>query len=111
LTLLEHHGVSKTVRDALLTHPKDVLLPGLTPIPIVATRSGTLISLDQKRLGGLVNHALSSRADGGKDLRAGIHLSIGLKDAVHNGDTVALVFSDIPKDAYYQEVLSCFEIS
>ena len=111
LAMLHHHCVPESVIEALQKDPWQALLPGLSATPVPSPRSGTLRSIDQKKLGNLVNFSLSPIGDGKTDTRAGVQLNKRLGDTVNVNEPLAWVFSHKATASYLQEILSCFAFS
>lgn len=110
-TILHHHGVPEKVLNGLRSDPWNTMVPGLPCIPIDSSQSGTLTAIDQKRLGLLVNFALSSVHEVRNDKRAGIKLNKRIGDKIEIGEPLAWVFSDTASASYLKEIFLCFTIT
>lgn len=110
LSILTCHGVPPSIIEEVVQDPWKVMIPNLDPVPLYPPRTGTLLSVDQKKLGILVNFSLSSRADGSLDRRAGIKLDAMVHETVHREKPFAWVFADSSQQSHHEELLSCFEI-
>jgi thymidine phosphorylase len=112
-TILRNHGVGSSVIGRVLERPLS-FLEDRSFTDVQSKTAGTLVDIDQKRLGYLVNSELGAGANrfgGDKDLYAGVTVRPRRFDRIRTTDTLCTIVSpkraDLDLQRQFQE---CFAI-
>lgn len=118
LEILAAHGVDESTRAAIVRDPWGVVGPSGEPAAVRAEGAGALKSIDQHRLGFIVNFAFGG---GGNeygcafDPRAGVLLRKRIGDAVLPGDELCAAYlgarSDVDVQRVVQDLRACFVVA
>ncbi len=113
--LLIEHSVSPSIAASILHNPIETLGINYRPIKINTSRSGVVKSLDQTRLGELVNRELGG---GGNDYEgdfsstSGLILANRLGDIINAGDELCSIYTSKPlHELFHKSIEACFEIT
>jgi len=113
--VLRAHKVSDLTITNLLRDPMVTLAVPADPVTVPSAIAGTLTSLDQLRLGEIVNRTLGGGGndfEGDFDPRAGVVLGVRIGDAIRQGGTLCRVFtSRAISSATLANIGSCFDIT
>jgi len=114
--LLEVHGVAIDVAHHVSTAPMDYFFRGRLPERIIARQRGTVVALDQRRLGNIVNFEMGAGANdfgGAPDLRAGVVLNVQSGQRVEAGDVLCWGYCSLSNGLggeICESIGDCFEI-
>ncbi|MEX1029941.1 MAG: hypothetical protein WDZ91_07835 [Paenibacillaceae bacterium] len=110
--ILKAHSVSLDTIQSLNGSAWDVICP-YKPSDLYANSTGRLVSIDQKRLGFLVNFYLGAGGNefGGEFCpQKGILVCKALGDEINKGELICEIYSDEIKSDFVHELSKCFVI-
>ncbi len=111
--LLAHNVSNKTIQSTL-TDPLNALCIGYNPVDIVAYSSGTLIGIDQRKLGEIINRNLNAArndVEGKYDPTVGAVIMNRLGDKIKEGTVLCKLFADsFAVETLSGKIRDCFVI-